>query len=296
MNQQECRSKGNITRLGPTALILASLGLTAAIILSGRGAAASTGPDAMLQTWPPFVRIVPAVNSDDAYVIASAIGRPFVAISAIFGSTSHDWSHTRLDYSDETGAYEGQVAEHALSTHCPTAEACLRLSPISGQLRPAEEVHVMYEFESVSQSDRPDLALISAILRFEAEPFDDKVDHTVVLSIPPRGPAPLPPGWWQVPGSIYVVESDGPNGQLNASLVIYYDPDILRGYGYDETTLKMLAWNPTLGQWEPLYSSVSTRQNWVGASITQLTAYALAAPQPKKLWLPWVSAGMAFEG
>ncbi|MBX7232907.1 MAG: hypothetical protein K1X65_00900 [Caldilineales bacterium] len=290
MNQQNRQSKSYFTRLGRMAVL--TVGLLAGLLLRWDEAATSSAPDVTAQTWPPYVTIVPAANNDDAYVSASAIGRPFVAISAMFGSTSHDWSHTQLEYSDETGAYEGRVAEHALFEHCPTAEACLRLLPASSQLRPTEEVRVMYDFENISTNDAPDLALVSAVVRFEPDPFDDDADHKVVLLIPPKGPAPLPPGWWQVPGSVYVVESDGPNGQLNASLTIYYDPDILRGYGYDEATLKMLAWNPPQGVWAPLdKSEVSTRRNWVGAPISQLTAYVLAAPQPKRLWLPWVNKG-----
>ncbi len=285
MNQQSRQCKGYFTRFGPTAALVVGLGLLVGLMMSSGGAVASSESNVANQTWPPYVSIVPVVNSDAAYIYAGAIGKPFVAISAAFGSTSHDWSHTRLTHTETTGIYEG-LADHALSEHCPTAEACLRLSPESGQRGPAEVVGVMYEFESVSGNDASDLALNSALVRFDAEPFDDHAHHKVVLLAPPKSPAPLPPDWWQVPGSVYVVESDGPNGQLNASLTIYFDPEVLRGYGYDEATLKMLAWNPHLSRWEPLDSTVSTRRNWVGASINQLTAYVLAARQPKKLWLP----------
>lgn len=290
MNRSNRQSKGYFTRIGLATALIVGLALLIGLALNNNGAAASPAPDTAAQTWPPYVTIVPAGGGDDAYVVADSIGRPFMAISALFGSTSHDWSHTRLEYNTDTGAYQGQVAEHALTEHCPTAEACLRLSPVSSQLRPAEEVRVMYEFENVSAENAPDLALMTAVVRFEAEPFDDRADHTVVLSIPPKGPAPLPPGWWQVPGSMYVVESDGANGQLNAHLTIYYDPDVLRGYGYDEATLKMLVWNSPEGRWEPLDSTISTRRNWVGATISQLAAYVLAAPQTRKLWLPKLSA------
>jgi hypothetical protein len=108
--------------------------------------------------------------------------------------------------------------------------------------------------------------------------------------MPPRAPASITGGWRILEGGLYVVESDGPDAMLQAVLAIYYDPDWLAWQGIAPETLQLWQWAPALGRWEPLPDSLSTRLHRVSAAISNLTAYALAAPPRAAVWLPLISS------
>ncbi len=243
--------------------------------------------DAGSRTWPPFVRIVPQVHSDDAILYAEGIGHAYSKLGADFGSTSHTWSHTDLEYDEFEEEYRG-IAVGALSQPCPDPAGCLHVYAYTDEGGRGNEVTVPYEFASVGPALAPDLALYTARLRFAMPPFTDGVTHTVTLLMPPVGPAPLPSGWSILEGGLYVVESDGVDGQLRASLAIRYDPDLLEWYGIQPTALRLWRWDTSQRVWVMLDSYLNINLNRVSASIDALTAYALAAPPRAHLWLPLV--------
>lgn len=238
-------------------------------------------------SWPPFVRIVPQVNSEDAMVYAEGIGRVYARLGADFGNTSHTWSHADLEYSEMEGLYRG-LAERALSEPCSQPEGCLQLYAYTGGGSHPPATTIAYEFATVGPAAASDLELFTARLRFADPPFTDGVTHTVILQIPPKEPAPLPGGWRIIEGGLYEVESDGVDGQLRASLVIRYDPDWLDWYGIEPGDLRLWRWDAAQRAWVMLESTINTRLYRVSASIDVLTAYVLAAPPKTRVWLPWV--------
>ncbi len=238
-------------------------------------------------SWPPFVRIIPLASGDDVVVSASGITNVYTKLLADFGSTSHTWSHTDMDYDEKADAYQG-VADDALAEICPDPAGCLRIydDSLSAQEVHGSQVTIPYQFVRVEPGNTPDLALHLTKVRFGSVPFTDEIKHTVMLQMPPILPASLPPGWMLLSHGCYLVESDGQDGDLQASLSIQYDPDAIDWYGIDETALTLLAWDPVIRQWQPLDSFVNSHANHVSASIQQFTAYVLVAPQNSTLWLP----------
>jgi hypothetical protein len=243
-----------------------------------------------LRSWPPFVRIVPQAGNDNAMVYAEGIGHVYSKLGADFGSTSHTWSHTDLEYDEFEGEYRG-MAVGALGQPCQDPTGCLHVYAYTAGGTRGSEVTIPYEFASVGPALAPDLALYTARLRFVMPPFTDGVTHTVTLLMPPVEPAPLPGGWRILEGGLYVVESDGVDGQLRASLAIGYDPDLLDYYDIQPMTLRLWRWDASQRVWVMLNSQVNTNLRRVSASIDALTAYALAAPPRARLWLPLTIQG-----
>lgn len=239
--------------------------------------------------WPPFVRMIPLANSNDVTVSTGNVAQIYTQLQADFGSTSHTWSHTKMDYDPQQAVYQG-VAEDALDEICPEPAGCLRIyeAGMAAQYREGQRVTIPYQFTRVQAGNAPDLMLNFARIRFGSTPFADEIPHTVILQVPPVLPAPLPPSGWLLPGGLYLLESDGMSGDLQASLSVQYDPDLIDWYGIDETKLELWAWNAANRQWHPLDSFVNTHANHVSAPIQDLTAYALVAPQNNVLWLPMV--------
>lgn len=237
--------------------------------------------------WPPFVRMIPLANGNDVMVSTPSMAQIYTQLQADFGSTSHTWSHTKMDYDVETSAYQG-VAEDALVELCPEPAGCLHIyeTNMASQRTQSNRVTIPYQFVRVQTGDAPDLMLNFARVRFGSTPFTDGIAHTVIIEVPPALPAPLPRNLWLLPGSFYLVESDGMSGDLQASLSIQYDPDLIDWYGIDETTLAIWAWDAASRQWYPLESFVNSHANHVSAPIHALTAYVLVAPQNNVLWLP----------
>ena len=234
-------------------------------LLTEAHAATVTGPTYPLdynvsETWPPFVRIVPQINGDDAMVYAEGIGGIYPRLGADFGSTSHTWSHTDLDY-DATGQRYWGMAAGALSEACPAAEGCLKVYAYTQSGTPGSNTRVPYEFATVGPAATPDLILYLARLRFGALPFTDGVTHTVTLAFPPVAPAPLTGGWQILESGLYVVESDGPDGELRASLSVSYDPDWLDWYDIQPADLRLWRWDASQHAWVMLDSSLSSRLN-----------------------------------
>jgi len=242
-------------------------------------------------SWPPFVRVVPQMNSDDVMVYAEGIGRAYQRLGADFGDTSHTWSHTDLEYSEMEELYRG-LAERALSEPCALPEGCLQVYAYTAGGGHGPSTTIAYEFAVVGPAVVPDLELYTARLRFADPPFTDGVTHTVILQIPPKEPAGLSGGWRILEGGLYEVESDGVDGQLRASLAIRYDPDWLDWYGIEPGDLRLWRWDAAQGAWVMLDSSVNTRLYRVSASIDALTAYALAAPSRAAVWLPLISSAI----
>ncbi len=269
--------------LGMTALILTMLTLPS--ISQPLSNAVVSHNDA----WPPFVRIIPQAHSDDVLVSASGIAQLYTQLYADFGSTSHTWSHTDLKFDEHIEAYQGIAAE-ALSEICSEPSGCLRVyhNAFSAQSF-TQAITIPYQFVRVKPDDAPDLALHSAQIRFGAPPFGDEIEHTVILQIPPALPNPLPANWTALSQEYYLVESDGMDGDLRASLAIRYDPDAIVWFGADETDLTILAWDAANGEWHPLESYVNRRAHHVSASIQNLTTYILAVPQEHHVWLPMFS-------
>lgn len=237
-------------------------------------------------SWPPFVRMIPQAGSDDVLVSVPSNANIYTQLQAEFGSTSHTWSHTDMDFDPNIHAYQG-LAEDALSELCPDPAGCLHVYDRGLRAQAATgRVTIPYQFVRVSPQNRPDLALHSARLRFGSMPFGDGIEHTVILQIPPVPPAPLPAIWLPISSEVYLVESDGMDGDLQASLTIQYDPDAIVWLGVDESLLTLLAWDPVSKTWGVQESYVNQRANHVSASIRRLTAYVLVAPRPHVVWMP----------
>ena len=271
-----------IVGLGMTLLVLAiatssslSQPLTDAVVSQG--------------VWPPFVRVIPQADSDDVLVSASGIAQVYSQLYADFGSTSHTWSHTDLKYDEQAEAYQG-IATEALSEICPDPAGCLRVydSAFTAQ-SVSSAVTIPYQFVRVTSENAPDLALHSAQIRFGSQPFGDGIEHTVILQIPPVLPHPLPPKWMAISQEAYLVESDGMDGDLRASLSIRYDPDAIIWFGVEDDRLAILAWDPVHREWRPREGYVNRRAHHVSASIQNLTTYIVAAPREHQMWLPMLS-------
>ena len=223
---------------------------------------------------PPFSPFIHVVPIDGTSLLVNAfspeLSNQIYLSSKFMAGTHYIDAFTEMTYSNTVGSYVG-VIEGLMAQTATDGKFSVSSAPDDSPDIDFQQTYVPKNAPEVSIVPF-DRNLELSIVNTNTFPVD--VYITVVDSIIPKN---FLPSQYRLLSKGYSIRASDAISQSNQIMLLTmsYDPQIFDDL--DPYSLSIIAWNPTTRQWHEVESSVFIEENFVAASVTELTMYALVS-------------------